>query len=739
MRMRVLLRAVYLLFAKLNQHIHLLLLFAWCPHRKLDRNRLNLSTLWPGAFRGLDSLSYLALSQQRTSRTGGPIVLNGDVFRDVPELDELHVDANGIARLAAGTKLPRRLAILHAEGNEFTDLAHVGLPASIKKVYLDQNFITRIKEFDLAGLVELQQLDLISNHVTDVAPFSFRTNSKLKILDLRDNRLRALPPYAMAGLVTLTDLRITGPSKDVTHLRGLLAPLPSNSSSPTAKIRAKLTVSIQDCGLTTLDKTSFGDQQSPLLIRYLLLTNNAITAVGPGTFAFMPQLAQLFLDDNMITELAEGVFTGLAELQLLELTDNRIALMPAGGLLAATLLYKSTPAPDRLRLGNNPMQCRLEGTGKTKGSKTENISVAAGSCECVLRDSFYVGPPHSPGNSCQGPAQIADIYTPLKTQPSWSVGPVHESLFTKTGDGVQEQTCTRTARVLTVTTAADGRLKGDALVNASLNVEVFGSSFPERNSDSLGFHLAVVLNGSLITAGDPCYDKGLFELSYTGTVTMEAVCEGIYLISLSLEDRSVPALRYGLPGALDAVVIQQWRVTATPHIPFATHPLWNPQAEAATYGLQDQYFVNSSYSSAPTPPKEDLFVHVFDKKFASVTYAIVLEREVARGSFGSKNATMSVNAGTTAGVAGGDSDLPGTFFVGSNGATLFIPQHPGKYKGTVVAADGSGARTPVFEWKFSVRGAASRLPIFAHISCAHGCPRRILLGLNVPVCAAVRR
>lgn len=63
-------------------------------------------------------------------------------------------------------------------------------------------------------------------------------------------------------------------------------------------------------------------------VRTLLLADNGLSHIRPGTLGRMRELRHLALDGNAIAALDNGTFVGLEQLELLDLSRNRIGVLP---------------------------------------------------------------------------------------------------------------------------------------------------------------------------------------------------------------------------------------------------------------------------------------------------------------------------------------------------------------------------------------------------------------------------
>ena len=204
---------------------------------------------------------------------------------------------------------------------------------------LNDNLISNLSP--LAGLTNLQYLNLYSNLISDLSPLEGLTN--LQELDLDGNQISDLSP--LAGLTNLQELDLwsnqisdISPLAGLTNLQGLY--LWSNQISELSPL----------AGLNNLKELYLGYNQisdiSPLAgltnLQFLYLDSNQISDLSP--LAGLTNLQGLGLWNNQISDLSP--LEGLTNLQGLYLESNQISdLSPLAGLTNLQDLW----------LNNNPI------------------------------------------------------------------------------------------------------------------------------------------------------------------------------------------------------------------------------------------------------------------------------------------------------------------------------------------------------------------------------------------------
>uniref|UniRef100_W8B7S9 Leucine-rich repeat-containing G-protein coupled receptor 6 n=1 Tax=Ceratitis capitata TaxID=7213 RepID=W8B7S9_CERCA len=84
-------------------------------------------------------------------------------------------------------------------------------------------------------------------------------------------------------------------------------------------------------------------------LRILLLSNNRLESIEPGTFDFANDLQYLFLDSNRLSNLQRESFKGLTQLRYLEMSRNQLTELPNG-------LFDTLTALEELRLDDNRLR-----------------------------------------------------------------------------------------------------------------------------------------------------------------------------------------------------------------------------------------------------------------------------------------------------------------------------------------------------------------------------------------------
>ncbi|XP_070848722.1 uncharacterized protein [Chaetodon trifascialis] len=269
----------------------------------LSNNRLTDGAI-EGAFEGIPALKRLYLDRN----------LLESVPTDLPHsLEELRLDNNQLSVMseAAWARCPGLLVLslsnnslgngsdflpnavlsplsnlrtLNLDHNQLTSVP-LGLPLSIKNLYLKGNLIEQFREGAFNGLTELVVLDLSANRLTNKGLLrdSLLNATHLESLNLEGNRLKQVPRHLPYSLKTLN-------------------------------LEGNLISSIKRAALNRLKN-----------LEHLGLARNKIFKVAPGAFKALPVLHQLDLCHNTLRQVPRQLPQALHSVAL---THNKIQSVP---------------------------------------------------------------------------------------------------------------------------------------------------------------------------------------------------------------------------------------------------------------------------------------------------------------------------------------------------------------------------------------------------------------------------
>ncbi|CAM5135489.1 unnamed protein product [Natator depressus] len=206
------------------------------------------------------------------------------------------------------------------------------LPPDATFVNVSHNSICRLPPASFHHLPQLQQLQLVSNHLETIEDGAFENLSALDTLNLSDNRLAKLSKGAFQGLGNLTHLSLRNNPLSTIHPRAL-QPLGNLRTLDLYSCRlvsfADVACSLQ--GLTRLQVLNLScnslrslNSSCPLppSLSTLHLCNNSLRAVDGGGPQLLRHIRSLDLSYNNISNVTSFAGAGLQNLSYLLLKGN---------------------------------------------------------------------------------------------------------------------------------------------------------------------------------------------------------------------------------------------------------------------------------------------------------------------------------------------------------------------------------------------------------------------------------
>ncbi|XP_061618497.1 wu:fc23c09 isoform X2 [Phyllopteryx taeniolatus] len=295
----------------------------------LTKNQLTDDSL-EGAFEGVQALKRLYLDQN----------LLASVPTDLPaSLQELRLDNNRVRVMSQSSwaRCPG-LLVLSLSNNSLGDGSGSLLDAVLSPLHhlrtlnLDQNQLTTVP---LGLPLSLKELYLRGNLIEHFSSRAFNGTSQLAILDLSANRLsnKGLPKDALLNATHLESLNLEG-----NKFKKVPRHLPSSLKA----------LNLEGNLISAIRRMAFNSLKN---LEHLGLARNKISKVVPGAFRSLPALHQLDLCHNALRQVPRQLPRGLHSLVL---THNKIQLVPrdafcwglAGSGLSGLVL---------VQLGNNLM------------------------------------------------------------------------------------------------------------------------------------------------------------------------------------------------------------------------------------------------------------------------------------------------------------------------------------------------------------------------------------------------
>lgn len=260
-------------------------------------------------------------------------------FSVLRRLRELHIHNNEISMVAdkalAGLK---DLQILDLSNNKVVALPSElfkDASSSIKEIYLQNNSISVLAPGLFSNLEQLLALDLSRNHLTSawINSDTFSGLIRLVLLNLSNNRISKLDPTFFRDLYTLQILNLEHNS---------LETIPADTFAPMNNLH---TLIISYNRIAYLDAYSLNGLY---VLSLLALDNNLLEGIHPAAFRNCSSLQDLNLNGNVLSSVPLAL-KGMRLMRTVDLGENLITALEEPGFRGMSNLYG-------LRLIGNKLQ-----------------------------------------------------------------------------------------------------------------------------------------------------------------------------------------------------------------------------------------------------------------------------------------------------------------------------------------------------------------------------------------------
>ncbi|CAG5133115.1 unnamed protein product, partial [Candidula unifasciata] len=312
----------------------------------LDANLI--TSIPPEAFVGLTNLKQLWLDDNRLDHI--PV----QAFRELTGLQALTLIKNQIENIPDHAfQNNTKLFQLRLANNEIKDIAEHALYGLTQLKYLQlQNNRIQTMPSAFKHLVNLGELNLEGNRLTEIPQDSFQQKEKLTMLILSNNPITSVSDEAFVNLPSLQELKLsevhdmtkfpdlTG-TMNLTVLQLDRANIRSIPKEICTNLKRLKTFNMANNELTSIDGQLFNGMDH---LRDLTLSINYIHAIPEDAFIGLGALEYLNLAENQISEIHSRAFVPLKSLKDLNLGYNRIHHLPTEGLVSL----------EKLKIFNNP-------------------------------------------------------------------------------------------------------------------------------------------------------------------------------------------------------------------------------------------------------------------------------------------------------------------------------------------------------------------------------------------------
>ena len=180
--------------------------------KRLQLARNNMKVLSPNAFRGLKNLQVLDLTVNSIT------VLWSDLFKPLGKLTHLYLNSNDISVLSHEVFDPLlTLRVLDLSDNNYkiVDERSFKSLTSLRVLKLEENNLGKsVFRSDREGLlfrdlIELEEINIAGNHISNLSEYMFRDQKALKILNLGGNKLSGWGSNLLRSMKNLENLDLS--------------------------------------------------------------------------------------------------------------------------------------------------------------------------------------------------------------------------------------------------------------------------------------------------------------------------------------------------------------------------------------------------------------------------------------------------------------------------------------------------------------------------------------------------
>lgn len=282
------------------------------------------------------------------------------LFDRLSSLETLRME-NGQLRRLNNLSALKKLRRLSLQINHLTRVEVAGM-YDLEFVDLSRNRLETVPSFWISDLHNLKVLNLSHNQIKTIQPEAFARSSIVSVLDLSYNRLRVLRRYGPLSVARLdvSHNALVAVSDDAfQHLQASLLEADLSNNNLTdwkrlvhelEKLKVLETLDLSENCLGNTLANAGGSANGFQELRHLDLSANGISRMELAQLLLLPQLASLRLRNNRLSSVPALSSAYATHLRKLDLSGNRFEWVSEESVPLLNLL-------DELDISDNPFRC----------------------------------------------------------------------------------------------------------------------------------------------------------------------------------------------------------------------------------------------------------------------------------------------------------------------------------------------------------------------------------------------
>lgn len=267
-----------------------------------------------------------------------PITLN-------PAIQRLILRNNNIKTVDAALQFYMDLQYIDISSNHLVNIPSKSFlhQENLQELHLSQNKLSSVNNKTFQGLKSLTVLNLRENFLGELLSGTFSTLPKLEELNLSKNRISKIDPLAFDSLLSLRVLylddnlmtSIPTPSfYNMGSLAELHLGLNAFNSLPVEAFKGLNRLSVLDLGSGGIINISEQAFKGLTSLRNLNLVDNQLQQIPTGPLSYLSRIEELIIGQNQFNSLRKGSFRGLKNLRKLDITEaNNLKYIEPGAFV----------------------------------------------------------------------------------------------------------------------------------------------------------------------------------------------------------------------------------------------------------------------------------------------------------------------------------------------------------------------------------------------------------------------